>query len=563
MATYEITTKDGKVYEVDVPEPASSGVQEPSLATLNQASRDLATEGGGNFAEYVRGMPRTVAKGVDAAAFGLIPDAPINRLPQGPIPDWVPQVAGFAAGGPGFAALKAGRGVRAAIPALAKATLPRQTAIAALEGGVAGGLSDISHPSEIPMRTAAGAVMAAPIPAAFRGVQAAFRGPRQTMTTEGLLATPSQKVGKLPPSIRDIYIRERRTQLSQQLQAGRGELTASTQTAKAELNRLDRETLSHLSGETERVTKLLKDEAYQVALRLKTTDVKPLLTQQSTRQGDLVRSAIQEISDRVPLIPAQKVTAAIEKRFANNAKAYNLAYDQLQLARIRDEFGQEVPLAFTPGQLVNEVDRLGLGVKRSPTDTYSFADHTADELRDVLLDVIDEAASAAKLPTGKIRQAKAEWAKWKPVQKRLVQGTRLFEQSETVTDAFVSKLMQYARTDRTMNNEKYFSEIASYVGRDFAAPMRPIVEKLTAIEREQVAMGLAKAAELERIGIQAQGVRAQLLQQAQAGKRSITDLEIALAEKAERAKKFWEVLGKIGIVGGGVYGVNELRKLAR
>ena len=387
--------------------------------------------------------------------------------------------------------------------------------------------------------------------------------PKLPLNAETLVSMPPKDVGKLPPAIKDLYLRERRTQLSQQLQAGRGELTASTQAAKTELHRLDRETLAHLNGETERVTKLLKDEAYQVALKLKTTDIGPLLKQQSTRYGDVWRSTINEISDKVPLIPAPRISAALEKRFAHNPKAFNLAYEHLKLDRIRDEFGTGTPMAFTPGQLANEVDRIGLTIQRSPTETYSFADDVADDVRDVLLDVIDEAASAKELSVAPIRKIKEDWRAWKPIQKRLTQGTRFFEQSETVTDSFVNKLVMYARTDRTKNNEKYFSEIQSYVGRDFAAPMRPLVEKLTAIERQTVAMEQAKAAEMERIGLQAQGARAQLLQQAKAGKRSITDLEITWAEKAERAKKFWDVLGKIGIVGGGVYGVNELRKLAR
>ena len=97
-------------------------------------------------------------------------------------------------------------------------------------------------------------------------------GRRPALTTEQLLAMPEGRVGKLPPAIKDLYIRERRGQLAQQLQAERAGIATAGQSAKTELSRLNRETLTHLKDETVRLEQQLQDRAYQVALKLKQTD---------------------------------------------------------------------------------------------------------------------------------------------------------------------------------------------------------------------------------------------------------------------------------------------------
>src|SRR3990167_1268415 len=489
-------------------------------------------------------------------AFGYTPSQEPRRFPEPITPEGKVMTAidtgiGAFVGLPGKAFTKTAGAVAKYAPKI-PAFIQR-----ALAGGVGGAAFDVTQPETYGRNVALGAAGNVVLPPVINRL---FQK-KPPMMREDLLATPPGKVGKLPPAIRDLYIRDPRTQLAQQLQTERGELTTSTRAAKLELNRLDRETLSNLNTETERLQKQLQNQAYHVALKLKTTDIGPLLKQQSDRYADVARSAISKSEKISPLTP-QEITQAIEKRFADNPKAFNLAYEKLKL-NVLDEYGQVVNQFYSPQEVVNEIDRLGLGIQRSPTQAYTFEDHVADELRDTLLTIIEQKGVARGLDLTGIRQAKAEWAKWKPVQKRLLQGTRFFEQSETVTDAFVNKLMQYARTDRTMNNEKYFSEIEKYIGRDFAKPMRPIVAKMTAIERHQLAMEAAKLAELERIGIQTQAGRAQIARSATAGRASITNLEITLAEKAERAKRFWEILGKIGIIGGGVYGVSELRKLTR
>lgn len=448
----------------------------------------------------------------------------------------------------------------------ATGAIPSRIARVALGAGLGAAAPYLRNPQasagEMALGAVAGGVGSGMTRVTPRGIESVPRTRPQPMLLENLLATRPEKVGKLPPAIRDLYLRERRTQLAQQLQSERGELTEATRAAKTELARLDRETLTNLNTETERLQKQLRDQAYQVALKLKTTDIGPVLKQQSTRYADVAGNAIRTASEKIPSLTPQEITQAIEKRFADNSKAFNLAYEKLQL-NVLDEYGQLVKQYYSPQEVVSEIDRLGLGIPRSPTQAYTFEDHVADELRDTLLGVMEQKGAARGIDLTGVRQAKAEWAKWKPIQKRLLQGTRFFEQSETVTEAFVNKLTQYARTDRTMNNEKFFEEIQKYIGYDFAAPMRPIVEKMTAIERQQVAMKAAKFAELERIGIQGQAGRAQIARSAVAGKYSITSLEINLAEKAERAKRFWGLLQKIGILGGGVYGINEVRKLAR
>ena len=107
-----------------------------------------------------------------------------------------------------------------------------------------------------------------------------------------LLGKTERQVAKLPPQIRDIFIRERRAQLAQQMQMAGQDITTASHEAKITLNNLNRETLQTMREETTRLKQQLQDQGFQVALKLKTTDIGPLMKAQSTRYGDVTRSVI-------------------------------------------------------------------------------------------------------------------------------------------------------------------------------------------------------------------------------------------------------------------------------
>jgi len=132
-----------------------------------------------------------------------------------------------------------------------------------------------------------------------------------------------------------------------------------------------------------------------------------------------------------------------------------------------------------------------------------------------------------------------------------------------VTDQFVQKLTQYAYPTHPKNVDKYFEEIQKYIGYDFAKPMRPIIEQLTAIERKQFALEAAKLAEQERIMLQMQAGKYGVATQERAGGTAITNMEIRFKEQATRAQKVWGLIRKLGYVGGGLYGLKELKEVIR
>lgn len=525
------------------------GLRETGVAALQGVN---AASGGFLKSAY----EHPIAPNPRLEALGRTPDQtsrvwPTPTTPEGQFMGGLDTILGSVVGLPG-------RAMTGAAAGLAKVAPKIPAWVARVGAGASGGLAfDVAEPDTYGRNAAIGAAGNVVLPPAIQGLVKAFKRP--SMTVESLLATPMEKVPKLPPALQDLYIRESRKQVALQAQTARGQTVEAMHEAKIALNQLNRATLSNLRADTESLEKQLRDTAYQVALKLKTTDIGPIMTTQSTRYGDVVRSVIAE-GENIRFTPTQ-LLSAIEKRFQHNPRAFNIAHDALKLD-VLDEYGQMTSRMFSPQELVNEIDRIGLGIPRSPTQTYTFVDDVADDLRDVLLTELERAGSAAGKDFTKIRAAKQEWARWKPVQKRLVSGTRYFEQSETVTDAFVNKLMMLSRTDRTMNNEKYFGEIQHYLGRDFAAPMRPIVAKMTAIERQQVALEAARLAEMERIAIQGQASRSAIGQRYQAAGVPLANLEVRLAERAERAKQFWAMLAKIGIVSGtgtaGLYGIKKM-----
>ena len=386
-------------------------------------------------------------------------------------------------------------------------------------------------------------------------------GRRAPTDVPTLLSKTERQVAKLPPQIRDIFIRERRAQLAQQMQMAGQDITTASYEAKITLNNLNRETLHTMREETVRLKQQLQDQGFQVALKLKTTDIGPLMKAQSTRYGDVVRSVIGEADDAIT-VTSQEMLQAMSRRFENNPRAFNLAHGQLQLETL-DQYSQPVLKVYRPSEVLAEIDRLGVGIPRSPTQTYTYADDVADELRDILLTEIERKGQVLGKDFTKIRAAKQDWKAWKPVQKRLVSGTRFFEQSETVTDQFVQKLTQYAYPTHPKNVDKYFEEIQKYIGYDFAKPMRPIIDQLTAIERKQLALEVAKVAEQERIMLQMQAGKYGVAAQERLGESAITNMEIRLKEQATRSQKMWGLMRKLGYVGGGLYGLKELQEAIR
>ena len=178
-------------------------------------------------------------------AFGYTPSQEPRRFPEPITPEGKVMTAidtgiGAFVGLPGKAFTKTAGAVAKYAPKI-PAFIQR-----ALAGGVGGAAFDVTQPETYGRNVALGAAGNVVLPPVINRL---FQK-KPPMMREDLLATPPGKVGKLPPAIRDLYIRERRTQLAQQLQTERGELTTSTRAAKLELNRLDRETLSNLNTET-------------------------------------------------------------------------------------------------------------------------------------------------------------------------------------------------------------------------------------------------------------------------------------------------------------------------
>jgi len=364
-----------------------------------------------------------------------------------------------------------------------------------------------------------------------QGLRSLLKLAQRSPSTMSELATyPEAKVSGLPQEVRQMYLRQRRA-----------ELQTVSHEAKIELNRMHRQTVTELDQQTNALTGQLRDESYQAALRLKQVDAKPLLRAQSDRYAQLTNDAVDK-SPGVVFRPSE-LKQVLEKTFPGeeNAKAYTMAYEQLRM----EGLATDPVKVFTPREILNSVDSIGTGVQRSPTQVYGFEDSVKDKLRAALLDEMERKG----VKTSWIREAKGGWAKWKPVQKRLVRDTRLFEESEQVSDTFVNNLMKHAMSDETKGNEVFFQSLQKYLGRDLADPMRPTVARLSLVDRKRVAMEAAQLAEMERIQLQQAG-----------GSVGLRNLELQVNMRVARAKRIWAVIGGLGVIGGGLYGIKQARE---
>lgn len=355
---------------------------------------------------------------------------------------------------------------------------------------------------------------------------------RQKSTMAGLMQTPEAKLGTLPPEVREMYLKGRRAQL----------MTLSHE-AKVELNRIHRQTFEVMEQDTARLTAQLNDQAYQAALRLKQVDAKPLLRAQSDRYAQLTGDAIDQTPPGVLFRPRQLVQA-IEKEFQYDPKDYVLAYEQLGM----EQLVNDPSAVFTPRQILDRIEGIGKTIPRSPTQVYSHVDSVKDRLRGVLLKEMETSGVKTKW----IQEAQQGWKRWKPVQRRLVRETRLFEESEQVSDVLVSNLAKYALGDTTKNNTLFYQSLEKYLGRELATPMKATVGKLSYLERKQVALEAAKLAEEERIALQSQG-----------GRNVLQNLELQTKMQVARAQRLWNVIKGIGVIGGGLYGVKQVTEAVR
>ena len=323
-------------------------------------------------------------------------------------------------------------------------------------------------------------------------------------TTAELSKVPEAALSKLPASVRAIYLKTKRGQIAQEARQQRAALGDLSHESKIALNQVHQDTIQELRMATEAAEWNLQDGAYQAALRLKQVDAKPLLRQQSDRYAQLADDAVSQAEKQGIVLVPRQITTALEREFKDDPQAFNLAYQQLQL----EGLAQNPAATYGPRQLLTEVDRMGSTIPRSPTEVYSYLDVVKDRTRSALLDAMELAGVHAKW----IREAKTNWANWKPVQKRLVRETRLFEQTEIVSDTLVHNLMKHALSDESPNNAAFFDSLKRYLGKDLADPMQPAVAQLTALQRKGVALEAARIAEAERLALHTTGLGRSLVE---------------------------------------------------
>ena len=389
--------------------------------------------------------PRIGAEAINTALGGVpkmffrrqIESLPPVESPSGRLVQTGAQLAALLGGGPGRAGLAATRGLLK-VPALASRLLGRVAAQTA-GGAVAGGLSDLSEPAQIPGRAVAGGVTAGAFGGVFEGGRKALsliRG-RPAAPLAKRLTLPDPELQRLPPEqVKPVLrVQEARARLQEReaTAALRAESTATQQTLKTQ-----RQTLNTALRAT-------SDEAVLAARPQAQAYLK-------NTSDEYERRLFEGIKDNATLANFDKPTLkrALLKEFATDAQTWDpdtidLAEEVLGLQRLGQTEGNVAAQLVPWRQILQSADELGQRVNRLPGHVRDKGEQVAEKLRQFLIRQLEAQGL-------KVSDAKAFWAQESPFRRAVIQKLRPFEGEleSSVGASFLRKAMVDPGTRRTI-----------------------------------------------------------------------------------------------------------------
>ena len=343
-------------------------------------------------------------------------------------------------------------------------------------------------------------------------------------TTEQILKTPEGQVHKLGAKERDVYFREKQSQLEENLLK-----------QKAAIKSNEASKLAQLKTEEEALNRQLQVASRDEVLRLR-TQAGRVFGEQSKQYRALVEKELAPHKDVV--VGHKELGKFIDARYS--------ADDQLAES-LKARLGLTTKATHDPkttlGELYNQTKALGQDIssaaKGGGTRGFTPEDKLTDDAISVLTDFMKEKGVD-------LSAARQFWAKYAPIRNQFIREAKPFTQAGTQTKTFAQTLTRVAQ-GKDVNNENFISELEKLFGQKIGTQTRNTVAQLSQNAKAKIATEVE--AELQKIALEATK---------QQGEKAISEAAATAAREARIAGIVKKVLAELGIVGAGIAGYKFL-----
>ena len=438
--------------------------------------------------------PGIAAQGANTAAMG-IPDfiarSMGKRLPEaqsgaGRITQLGAQGLGLVAGGPGQIAGRAGKAVGARmVPGFM-----RSVAVPAVEGAVAGGLSDVGRPREILPRAAMGGAGGAAIGAgigAFNSVYRKFLPPKFipinpnpeelsnmssvdrseffSSRSKGIESSTSRKIGSM----------------QEQQQLGLSEAEARGQSALQSLDRTNTQRIQNL--EARRVQ--LQDQLMETA-ESKVVKARPAVRKlmgEASQEFRKIRNEELANSEDVQLV-GKDIADYLRSKFTENPAALDRAIGELGINPSNNQ-------SYSVKQIVKKLSNVRAQTPfqaRAGNKLYNEADMFRDDLISNVSDMLEEYGVD-------FSRSKHFWASYAPIRNVAFRAIKPFQAEPIDTETGARFLIRGAKTaqkGRVGGTANVISEIEKRAGLNLTDDLKNIIGQMDDAKQQRLMAELNK-----------------------------------------------------------------------
>lgn len=488
---YEVTTADGKVYEIEIPEaaqPVAIEAEEAQLSfpqALGLGLRDTGVAALQGINAATGGLlksayERPIAPSPRLEAFGYTPQ-PTNRVfptpitPEGKFMGAVDTALGSVIGLPGRAFTGTAQGLAKIAPKIPQIPPFVQRAIA---GGVGGAAFDVAQPETYGRNIALGAGGAAVIPPAISGVARAFKRSPRPQTIPELMQVPEARVKELAPKDQRQWFAIRRSQIQQTFASRETALTQERQALNRELSQASqqqavvvRERLaSYLPKRSQHFRDLFEaDMGGRQEVSVPDEELRQFLVQRYGKNPEVLASisARLGIANQPPPPPSgQLVFTQAGEILSEQAPAPTRTL--LSIYQQAKDFGQTLP------QAVRQSLRL-----------YNADEYMTDKSIGALIDFLETKGA-------NLSNSRGFWRESKEVIDQAVSEFRPFLTQGTRTQVGASRLRKLA-LGIDDGNTVYGKTLADYLGMDsLPGDLSRVVSKLDVNAKSRLAMTLER-----------------------------------------------------------------------